>query len=255
MSIQRSYRTEHYDAFQSFKEEAVGGHGLSHESENLLQYITNFFTRKVQEHPKGKIFYRATDNRRTPMTKSDFWPKDGLRTIGRLDAEDKYFLYMADKKSTCLYEKENKYSHSPLALATMALVRNQNLSCIEAKVGWHNYFFPAEEIEFLNMIATAFHRAVADSEPEQYRPTQVIANALLSHGVDGIIFRSSKTPLVDSQAPRNVVLFDRYAAEAVSYEEISLPDDAYSAQDQKPLTQQNRAESSLCVKAAQRAID
>lgn len=247
-------RTKHYCAFQNFKEEAIAGKELSLGSLELLEHIKAFFAQKTKLYTKGTIFYRATNNRRSPMSKADFRPKYGHRSCGRLDNEEQFFLYMAEKKSTCLYEMENTYGKAPMAVATMTTLWDQNLAYIQRLSSFHNYFFPSEENEFYYMIVSAFQQAVANSKPEQYRPTQIMATALLNHGLDGILFRSSKTPLIDGNVPHNVVLFDLTAAEAVSYEVLSLPTHAYSDQDQQSLTQQNHPESDLRISVPNRPV-
>jgi hypothetical protein len=227
------FYTKFKGTYKQFANEANRAHRLSKASIAFLDHLVDFFTSKTEEISEGSILYRATDNRQTPMTKQDFWPHDAFRGSGRVDKEDQLFLYMANSKTVCLYELKSNMDKPALAVATMKSNKKQTVAIMEKEMDMHSYFFPVEENEFHFLIATIFSQAVADSEPEKYRPTQAIATALHNAGIDGISFRSSKfssnkSHLVDNEIPLNTVLFDRYAAEAISYEELKLPENACS---------------------------
>lgn len=227
------FYTNFKDTYKQFANEATNGSRLSKSSITFLDHLVNFFSDQTHVITKGDIFYRATDNRQTPMTKQDFWPHNAFRGSGRVDKEDQFFLYMANAKTVCLYELESNMDKPAFAVATMHTNKQQSIAIMEKEMDLYDYFNPVEESEFHFMIATIFSQAVANSEREKYRPTQEIATALQHSGIDGISFRSSKfssniSHLIDNEIPLNTVLFDRYAAEAVSYEELILPANACS---------------------------
>jgi hypothetical protein len=186
------FYTEFKDAYRQFAQEAINSHNLSLASFDFLDHLVEFFNSRTETVPKGSTFYRATSNRQTPMTKQDFWPHDAFRSSGRLDKEDQFFLYMANSKAVCLYELDSSMDKPAFAVATMQTTKQQSIAIMEKEMNWHSYFFPVEENEFHFLIATIFSQAVADSEREKYRPTQKIATALQSAGIDGVSFRSSK---------------------------------------------------------------
>lgn len=241
------FYTEFKDAYRHFAQEATSSHKLSKASIVFLDHLVEFFNSRTETISKGSTFYRATCNRRTPMTKQDFWPHDAYIGSGRLDKEDQFFLYMANSKAVCLYELGSTIDQPAFAVATMQTTTQQSIALMMKEMNWHSYLFPVEENEFHFLIATIFSQAVADSEREKYRPTQEIATALQSAGINGVSFRSSKfksnkAALIDDELPLNTVLFNRFAAEAISYEELLLPANASS-------------DSELIIKAASRIID
>lgn len=149
---------------------------------------------------------------RVPHPVERMKPQRNQAKEGRANPKGIPYLYTASHRETAIAEVR-PWIGAYVSIAGLTVVRSLTiLNCTSQDAGSFNFYLkepdaPKKEAANWQSIDEAFSRPVTpDDHLAEYVPTQILAEAIRHHGLDGVAYRSALGP------GHNVVLFDLDAA-------------------------------------------